>query len=237
MALPKIEHPINKIEIPSTKKKMNFRPMLVKEEKILLMAKVSEDDTDIFNAIQQAVNNCSLDKDFDIEKLTIFDLQYIFLKLRSLSIGEEIELFYQDNEDQKSYNIKINLNDVKVVFPDKIDKNIKINDTTGVVMKFPPANLYSNKDFLKSKTEEIFNNLVVACIDKIYSGEDVYESSLYKPEELKEFVDNLDIKTFEKIREFLNNIPSINHEVKYTNSMGTERKIVLRDLNDFFTLR
>lgn len=237
MSLPKIEHPIVKIEVPSTKKKVNFRPMLVKEEKILLMAKVSEDDTDIFGAVQQIVNNCALDKEFDINKLAIFDLQYLFLKIRAISVGEETEVSFRDNEDGETYDFKINLNDIKVEFPEKTLNKIEISDTAGFTMKYPQASLYADKEFLKTDAADTFDLLVVSCIDKIYSGDDIYEASLYKKEELKEFMDNLTIATFDKVREFFGNIPSMKHEIKYTNKMGTERTIVLRDLNDFFTLR
>ncbi len=237
MPLPKIEYPITEIEVPSMKKKFKFRPMLVKEEKILLMAKVSEDDTDIFNAVRQVVNNCCVDTGVDIDKVSIFDLEYLFLKLRSISIGNTTEVSFRDNEDEKVYDFTIDLDQIEVQFPKDIEKTIKISDTAGFTLRYPPATLYADKEFLKLEANKIFDKLVIECVDKIFDGEQIYESSLYQKKELEEFIEGLPMKAYDKIRDFFNNVPSMKHEITYTNSNGTERKITLRNLNDFFTLR
>lgn len=189
MPLPKIEHPINEIEVPSLKKKFKFRPMLVKEEKILLMAKTSEDDTDIFNAVRQVVNNCCVDTTLDTDKLAIFDLEFLFLKIRAISIGDTTEVAFRDTEDQKVYDFTINLNDVKVEFPKDIKNTIKITESSGFTLKYPPAALYSDKDFLSLDPNKVFDALVIECVDKIFDGEDIYESSMYKKSEIAEFVE------------------------------------------------
>jgi hypothetical protein len=237
MPLPKIDYPINEFEVPSLKKKFKFRPMLVKEEKILLMAKVSEDDTDIFNAVRQVVNNCCVDTALDFDKLSIFDLEYLFLKLRSASIGNTTEVSFRDNEDDKVYDFTIDLDQIEVIFPEGIDNTIKISETSGFTMKYPPATLYSDKEFLALEPAQVFDRLVIECIDKIFDGENVYQSNLYQKKELEEFIEGLPMKAYDKIREFFNNVPSMKHEITYTNSKGTDRKITLRNLNDFFTLR
>lgn len=237
MPLPKIEYPITEIEVPSMKKKFKFRPMLVKEEKILLMAKVSEEDTDIFNAVRQVVNNCCIDPSWDIDKISIFDLEYLFLKLRSISIGNTTEVSFRDNEDNNVYDFTIDLDQIEVKFPENVDKTIKINELAGFTLRYPPATLYADKEFLKLEANQIFDKLVIECIDKIFDGEQIYESSLYQKKELEEFIEGLPMKSYDKIREFFNNVPSMKHEITYNNSNGTERKIVLRNLNDFFTLR
>ena len=237
MSLPKIEYPINDITVPSLQKKIKFRPMLVKEEKILLMAKASEDDNDIFNAVLQVVNNCAVSEGFDVTKLAIFDLEYLFLKIRAFSIGETTEVSFKDNEDEKVYDFEIDLNTIEVVFPENTKNTINITDNSGFTLRYPPATLYSDKEFLSLEPNKVFDRLVLECLDKIFDGEQVYQASLYKKEELQDFVESLPIKTYDEIRLFFLNVPSIKHEIKYTNKMGSERTIVLRNLSDFFILR
>ena len=155
MALPKTKHPLFDIKIPSTGKPVSFRPFLVKEEKLLLMAKASEDPTDIFKAIKQVINNCAMDKGFDIDKLAIFDLEYVFIRLRAISVNNIVKVSYRDNEDDKIYDFEINLNTVEVVFPEKISKNIKISDTIGMTMKYPPASIFDDKEYLYNLRQPI----------------------------------------------------------------------------------
>lgn len=237
MSLPKIEYPITDITVPSLKKKFKFRPMLVKEEKILLMAKSSEDDNDIFNAVLQVVNNCAVEDGFDVTKLAIFDLEYLFLKIRASSIGETTDVSFRDTEDEKVYDFTIDLNTIEVVFPENTKNTIQISDNSGFTLRYPPATLYSDKEFLSLEPSKVFDRLVLECIDKIFDGEQTYQASMYKKEELQEFVDGLPVKTYDTVREFFMNVPSMKHEIKYTNKMGSERSIVLRNLSDFFILR
>jgi len=235
MNLPKIDQPIFEIEVPSLKKKYPFRPFLVKEEKLLLMAKDSGDDSDILSSVKQVINNCSLDPNLNISKLAIFDLEYIFIKLRMNSVDNVIELTYTDGEDDKDYNFKIDLNEVNMIFPENNSSVIKITDTTGIMMKYPEAALYDDKEFLEIQDEYLFN-LIIKCIDKIYVNDTIYEARDYKKEELSEFLENLNIKTFDTIRKFLENTPRVNYEINYENSLGNKKKIVLRSLSDFFIL-
>jgi hypothetical protein len=234
--LPKIDYPLYEINIPSLKKRERFRPFLVKEEKLLLMAKQSENDSDILLAIKQIITNCSVENKFDINKLTVFDLEYVFLKLRSFSIDNKIKVSYKDNEDNKVYDFEINLDEVEVIIPEKLDNNIKITNESGIIMKYPSASLYDDQEFLNLQKDHLFE-LIVRCIDKIYNGEDVYEASEYKRENLREFLEQLDIKTFEKIQDFLIASPKMEHKIHYKNSNGNDREIVLSSLNDFFTWR
>lgn len=234
--LPKIDYPVYKINIPSLKKEVQFRPFLVKEEKILLMARESDNSTDVLSAIKQIINNCCLDPKFDINKLSIFDLEYIFLKLRAISVDNVVKVSYKDNEDNKVYDFEINLDEIKVKFPEKMDNNIKITGKSGIVMKYPSASLYDDKEFLGLDKDYMFE-LIIRCIDSIYYDDQVYQAKDYKKQELVEFLDNLNIKIFEKIQSFLINVPKIEHVIKYTNSVGSEREIVLSSLNDFFTWR
>ena len=173
--LPVVQHPIFNINVPSLKKEYKFRPFLVKEEKLLLMAKESQSETDIFTAIKQIVQNCSLDPKLDVNKLAIFDLEYIFLKLRSISVDNIVKINFKDFEDSKVYEFDVNIDDISVIFPEKADNIVKINSKTGIVMKYPSASLYSDKDFLNLEKDYLFE-LIVRCVDKIYDGEEVYEA-------------------------------------------------------------
>lgn len=232
--LPKIDHPIFNVEVPSLKKKFKFRPFLVKEEKILLMAKESNDFADILGAVSQIVNNCSLDPTLDINILTQNDLETIFLKLRAASINNVVSVSYKDKEDNKVYSFDIDLNEIKSVYPEQVDKNIKINNECGLVMKFPSASLYQDKEFLSLEKDYMFE-LIIRCIDSIYIKDEVYSASDYSKEDLSEFLENLDLKVFERVQKFLLSAPKLEYKIEYKNSLGNERTIILSSLNDFFT--
>lgn len=237
MALPKISHPMFDVVIPSTKKKLKIRPMLVKEEKILLMAKTSDDPTAILPAIKQVVNNCIVDNDVDIDKLALFDIEYLFIKIRSFSVSNVVKVSYRDNSDDKIYDFEIDLNTVEVQFPKDIDKTIKMTDTTGIIMKYPDASLYSDQEFLNSSPEEIIENLITRCIDKVYDGDQIFDNKSFTLQEVKEFVEQLDVNTYEKMKEFLSDLPKLYHKLEYKNSKDEDREIIMSSLNDFFTLR
>ena len=234
--LPKIDYPLYSFKIPSLGTTHKFRPFLVKEEKLLLMAKQSENPTDILSAIKQIVDNCLVDDKLDTNKLAIFDLEYLFLKIRSVSVDNIVKVAYKDFEDEKIYDFEIDLGQIEVKFPEKIDPVVKITETSGIVMKYPSAQLYSDEEFLNLDKEYMFE-LIIRCIDKIFSGDEVYEASNYTGAELSEFLENLNVKVFEQIQAFLLNIPKIEHEIEYKNSLGNDRKVVLNSLNDFFTWR
>lgn len=234
--LPKIEHPVYKIKIPSLKKDHSFRPFLVKEEKLLLMAKESKNNADIFAAIKQVVVNCSLDKNLNIDKLAVFDLEYIFLKIRAFSVDNIVKVSYRDNEDNKVYDFEVDLNDIKVIYPNKTVDKIEINETTGFVMKYPPASLYSDQEFLNTERDHYFK-LILKCVDKIYFGDDIYEVKEVPVDELEGFIENLGVGIFKQVNDFLLNTPKIQHTIEYTNEKGNKREIYLNSLNDFFTWR
>jgi len=236
--LPKIAHPTFDATVPSTKKKIRIRPMLVKEEKILLMAKTSKDDTDIFTAIKQVVNNCIITPGIDIDEFTIFDLEFLFIKLRSASVSNLAKVSYVDKEDEKVYEFEVNLDKVTVEFPEDVKNAIKITDDIIITMKYPSAKLFENKDFLNIENQEAYIDfLLFSCVDKIYQGDNVLDLKTFSKEELNEFIDNLSISSFDNIKNFFNKMPFIKYEIEYKNSLGNERKILLSNLNDFFMLR
>jgi hypothetical protein len=233
--LPKINHPTYEFIIPSTQTKELFRPFLVKEEKVLLMAKSSEESTEIFRAVKQNVNNCAIRNDFDIDKLTIFDLEYLFLQLRAVSVNNIATVSYKDSEDNKVYDFEIDLKTITVQFPENIDKTIKINEDVGLVMKYPSASLLNDVEFLKSGEESMFE-LVIRCIDKIYDADTVYDLANYTKEDIESFLDDIGIDNFKKIQDFMESMPKLSYTIEYTNSLNNARKIELNSLSDFFTL-
>ena len=236
MPLPKVKHPIHEFKVPSTGARESFRPFLVREEKLLMMAKASEDPADALRAIKQVVNNCALSDAFDIDLLPIFDLEYLFLQLRAVSVGNIVKVSYRDNEDQKVYDFAIDLRTVEVQFPEGVEKVVKVTDSIGIVMKWPSASLLDDKEYLKTG-DQAFYELVIRCIDKVYDGDDIYSPSDYTSEEIERFLDDCGIDAFEKIQGFMVKAPRLHHKLTYKNSNGKDREIELTSLTDFFTLR
>jgi hypothetical protein len=237
MALPKISYPTISLTVPPEKTSYTFRPMLVKEEKLLLMAKVSEDQTDMLTAIKQVVNNCSMDPTFDVDKIPLFALEYLFVRLRGFSIGDNIKVSYRDMEDQQVYDFEVDLKKVEIKYPEKKDTKIVITDKSGLVMQYPPAYIYDDKIFLKSEGDETFYRLVVRCIGQIYDTDNVYEGKDFSEDDLLEFLELMDLQSFDKVREFMSNLPSLYYKLEYKNAMGADKTIELTSLSDFFTLR
>lgn len=236
MSLPKITHPTFNVTIPSTNQKIRMRPFLVREEKILLMAQTSENPKDIVLAIQQVVNNCLVDH-VNVEDLTTFDIEYLFLKLRGKSVGNTIELKYTDPTDNHRYDIVVNVDDVEMKFDEEHTTQIEITEKSGIVLRYPKADVTEKLTTnLNSEVEMLFE-LMKYCIDKVYDEENVYEISEYSDDQVNEFLEALDITTFKKIQKFIETMPKLYHEVAYTRKDGSEGKVILQTLNDFFTLR
>jgi hypothetical protein len=159
----------------------------------------------------------------------------VFIKLRARSVNNIIKLTYKDNEDDRNYTVDCNLDEVQVIFNPNHNNHIKVTDNISIVMKYPQARLMQSIDPDLSE-QEVFFELISHCIDTIVDGAESYLVSEVPKEEVQEFVDSLDVTAFEKIKEFFQTMPRINHELKYTNSLGNERVIILDNLNDFFTL-
>ena len=198
------------------------------------MAKTVGTESDIILAIKQIVNNCSIDE-LDVDKLTIFDLEYLFLKIRSQSVNNMVDVSYKYFEDEKIYDFKINLEEVTVKYPEKIDNNIKIGKDSGIIMKYPDAALYEDKDFLNS--DDSFYQLIIRCVDKIYDKEEVHDTKNYSLKDIVEYIEDLNVGVFENGRDFLLNQPKLSYTIRYKNSLGNDRTIELNTLTDFFTLR
>jgi hypothetical protein len=235
MALPKLSHPIYELALPSSKKVIKYRPFLVKEEKLLLMAQSGNDTKEVIGTIKQVINNCILSEDVSVDELTSFDIEYIFIKLRSKSIGNIIELTYRDLEDDKKYDVTVDLENVEIVFNEKHDPKIEINKTTGLTLKYPSVESSVNALADEETSDAIFD-LIGKSIESIYDENGVYNPKDYSDEEILEFVSSLSIEAFQKIQEFFTTMPKLHYEIKYTNSLGNEKTITLNTLNDFFTL-
>jgi len=234
MALPKIDKPLFSMLVPSQKREVKFRPFVVKEEKILLIAQQSGQEKDMVRAIKQILSNCVADEKFDVETLTTFDLEYMFLKLRAKSVNNIIEVSYRDIEDDKVYDFNVDLDEVEMLEQGKVDNNIKITDNVGVVMKYPSISIVENvpEDL---QPAELVEYLVRSCIDVIYDEDTVYPAKDCTADELTDFIESLDIETFVKIREFFDNLPRMYYKIEYKNSLGNDRTIELTTLSDFFT--
>lgn len=235
MALPKINYPIFELTLPSNKQVIKYRPFLVKEEKILLTAQVSGEPQDVINSIRQVINNCILTDDLDIEKMTTFDLEYLFIKIRAKSVNNIIKLAYKDLDDERRYEVEVDLDQIEIQEDPNHTNKIEITKTSGLIMKYPSADLATSLKVLDGEMDMFFE-VLQNCIESVYDQENVYSAKDYSSEELTEFLESLDVNTFKKIQEFFTTMPKLYYEVKYTNSLGKDKVIPLTTLNDFFTL-
>lgn len=233
--LPKIKAPIFDVEIPSKKKMVKVRPFEVKEERILLMARQGGEAADFFSAMSQITQNCVLDEGVDVMKLPLFDVEYLFARIRAVSVSDISKVQYQDQEDGKTYSFDIDLNKLEVKFPDDVSPEFKVNQEISFTLKYPPMSVYTSKEFFDLDEDGMFNKLLAVCLDKVFVGDVVHDAAEYKPEEIVAFIDQLPAKFYTDIRKFFTNLPSLYNELTYTNANGKEQKIVQRTVEDFFT--
>jgi hypothetical protein len=235
MGLPKILHPTFSLVLPSTKQTIHFRPFLVKEEKILLIAQASEDKADIVKAIKQVVQNCIIEEDIDVNDFTTFDLEFFFIRLRSKSVQNIVKLSYKDREDGKIYDIVVDLDTIEVKGDSAASNKIELSPTSGIMLRYPRVSITEEIESINDPVE--FNFAIIqACIDCVYDGDNVYRLKDFTRQEVKEYIDSLDVKTYQAIQSFIDAMPAIEHTVSYTNTKGREVSIVLRTITDFFSL-
>ena len=236
MALPTMDLPTYELEIPSSKKKIKIRPFLVKEEKVLLLALESDDEKNIKQAVLNLLKAC-IQSRVKVENLSTFDLEYIFLNIRAISVGEVVEILItcQDDEETKvKYNL--NLTDVNVIFPEGHTNKIMLNDNTGVIMKYPSFDDFVEGQFSnKAYDEDSVIKIIAGSIDQIFQGEDVYDESTTSKKEFVQFVEGLTKEQLEKIQVFFESAPRLEHTFKITNpNTGVESEYNLRGLQSFF---
>lgn len=235
MSLPRISHPTFSLTLPSTNKEVIYRPFLVKEEKILLIAQQSQDPVETIRAIKSVIQNCIVSTDVDINDFATFDLEYFFIKLRSKSVNNIVTLSFKDNDDNKVYDFEIDLETVELNFPEKHSNTIKVNDQISIYLRYPRIEVMELVKEIDNPTDFIFL-LLKNCLHQInYKGK-ILNTSEYSHEELDQFINELDLNTYQKIQDFFDSIPKLEHVLTYTNSNNKEVKIVLNTLNDFFTL-
>jgi len=236
MALPKIGYPTYELELPSTGKNIKYRPFLVKEEKVLLMALESKDEKQVISAVKDLIKNCVISR-IKVDTLPSFDLEYLFLKIRGASIGETITLTVtclDDNETTVEANI--NINEVEVLKPEGHNKKIMFDDTTGIVMRYPSMKEFVDREFLQKemKTEEVYG-FIADSIDQIFDDEEVYDSSTTTKKEFRTFVDSLTTTQFGKIQKFYETAPKLSHTFKVINpKTNKESEYTIEGLQSFF---
>jgi hypothetical protein len=236
MPLPKIDQPLFEVIVPSTKKKILFRPFLVKEEKLLLISQQGGEDTEVIRAIKQILRLCVQDEDFDVDKLTTFDLEYLFLKLRAKSVNNIVKLSYRDNEDGKIYNFELDLDTIEIAIPENVNSQIDVSENISMIMKYPSASITDKLQQFDNEVD-LMTFFIINCIDTILTEDEIFPAADYSTQDLEEFLDQLPVSSFEKIREFFENMPKLYHKIDYTNSEGNDRSIELNNLKDFFMWR
>ena len=236
MALPKIDTPTYELTLPSQDVKVKFRPFLVKEEKILLMALESQKSDEIFQATKQIVSSCTFDA-LKVEELPTFDLEYIFLQIRAKSVGETTKFKVLCPDDKKTYaDVEVDLTKVNVEVDDKHTNKLVVDEkrNLGVVLKYPTMNVLKSGTMENPTTEQIFD-VLTECVDHIYEGDKIYPAKDSTPQEIKEFFEDLSQDSFVKIKNFFDTMPRLRHEVEVTNPVtNVKSKVVLSGLNDFF---
>lgn len=235
MTLPKLMHPVFELRVPSTKQMVKFRPFLVKEEKLMLMAKQSGEQQDIINVIKQVIINCDLENVIKADDLSSFDLEILFLKLRAKSVSEEIVVSYNDPEDEKTYTFNINIDEIDVFNNPDHTNIIKLSDTSGIVMKYPSANLMSDV-ITKDDVTDILFFMIRGCMDQYFDGDHIVLFKDNKVEDIDKFIESLPTSTLKEFEKFFDTMPKLYHKIEYTNEKGTKREVELKSIEDFFTL-
>jgi len=236
MALPKLGYPTYELELPSNGKTVKYRPFLVKEEKVLLLALEAEDEKQIISAVKDLIKNCVISR-IKVDTLPSFDLEYLFLKIRAASIGEMINLNVTCTDDNETkVDAQININEVEVFKPEGHDSKIMFDDKTGIIMKYPSMKEFVDREFLQKemKTDEVYD-FIADSIDQIFDADEVYDKSTTTKKEFRTFVDSLTTKQFEKIQEFYTTCPKLSHTFIVVNpKTGKESEYTIEGLQSFF---
>jgi hypothetical protein len=243
MKLPKLDVPIYETKLVSNDKVVKFRPFLIKEQKLFLMASQSDDPVEIVNSIKQVLRNCIISDDVDIDELSSFDLEYLFLNLRAKSVGELVDLSYSCNNTVKNdkgddvrcgglVKFQVNLLEIQPTIQSGHSTKIEINDKLGVVMKYPTFSILS-------KLENVDNvgpvELILACVDYIYDSENIYYAKDFSKEELTEFFDSMQQSDFAKVENFFKTMPRITKTLNFKcGKCGHEEDITLEGVQSFF---
>ena len=241
MALPKLNTPTYELEIPSSDEKISFRPFLVKEEKILLLAMESGKQDDIIRAVKDIVNECTFSK-IDISTLPMFDVEYIFLNIRSKSVGEvsKLKILCPDSgpedKDKVYADVEVNLEDVKVQVEDDHTNKIDLGNGMGMIMKYPTIESFKDTGITNITASNMLD-VISTCILQIFEekGEKVYETADQTKKELNDFIESMNTKQFQDVQKFFDTMPKLKHTIKVKNPKTKKTsEVILTGLNDFF---
>ncbi len=239
MPLPKINTPTYELVLPSTGKKIKYRPFLVREEKILIMALESEDMNQISSGIVQILNDCILTRGVKVEKLSTFDIEYLFLNVRAKSVGESVEVNVTCPDDEETVvTMAIEIDSIKVKKNKSHRNTIKLDDTLSMKLKYPSFNQFVETNFEVEGQDQVDNtmSMISSCIDMIYNDEESWSAADSTKKELDEFLEQLNTKQFKMIENFFNTMPKLSHTVKVKNpKTDIESDVVLEGLAAFFS--
>jgi len=238
MPLPKIATPTYELVLPSTKQEIKYRPFLVKEEKLLVLALESEDSKQITTTIKSVIKGCILTKGIKVENLPTFDIEYLFLNIRGKSVGEEVEVnIICPDDGVTQVPVKINLDEIEVIENEEHEKNIKLDDNLMMEMKYPSLDQFikSNFDFNEENQVEQSFELIGACIDKVYSEEEVWATADCSKKEVNEFLEQMNSLQFKEVEKFFETMPKLSHTIKVKNpNTKVESDVTLEGLTSFF---
>ena len=238
MPLPKIATPTYELVLPSTDETIQFRPFLVKEEKLLVLALESEDNKQITTAIKSVLKNCVLTKGIKVEQLPTFDIEFLFLNIRGKSVGEELEVNIICPDDEKTQvTVDINLDDIEVQKNEEHNKQIKLDENLMMEMKYPSLDQFikNNFDFNEKNQMDQSFQLIASCIDKIYTEEEVWATADCTKKEVNDFLEQMNSGQFKLIETFFETMPKLSHVIKVTNpKTKVESDVVLEGLASFF---
>ena len=240
MPLPKIATPTYELELPSTGKTITYRPFLVKEEKLLVIALESEDTKQITNAIKAVIRACILTKGIKVELLPTFDIEFLFLNIRGKSVGEDIEVkLICPDDTETEVSVNINLDDIKVQKPEGHSNQVKLDNNLMMELKYPSLNEFIKNNFdpndkTQNPMEQSFD-LVGSCINKIYNEDEVWVAADCSKKEITDFLDSMNSNQFKEIEKFFETMPKLSHTVKvYNPKTKVESDVLLEGLASFF---
>ena len=238
MPLPTISTPTYELIIPSSNRKIKYRPFLVKEEKILILAMESQDTKQIARSVKDVLTKCILSKGIKVEKLSTFDIEYLFLNIRGKSVGEHIEVMVTCPDDEKTQvPMSINIDDIKIQTEDSHTTDIKLDDTYTLKMKYPSLTEFikNNFDNMSDLNVDDTFDLIASCIDQVYTEEESWSHQECTKKELSDFIESLNSNQFKLVEKFFETMPKLSHTVKVTNpNTKVESEIKLEGLQSFF---
>ena len=238
MPLPKISTPTYELELPSTGKTIKYRPFLVKEEKLLVLALESDDSKEITNAIKAVLKDCIQTRGVKVETLPTFDIEYLFLNIRGKSVGEDIEVSVLCPDDGETYaEVQISIDDIKVTKDKNHSNQIKIDDNLMMEMKYPSLDQFVKSNFEFSNDNQVDQSfeLIASCIDKVYSADEAWTTDDFTKKEVTEFLEQMNSAQFKEIESFFSTMPKLSHEVQVVNPKTKKKsKVTLEGLASFF---